>query len=76
MDIYCPICGEPWDMDELHDVPGVPFEAARRRFAAEGCRVFGTGHNSPADSDRAAKSAVLHDLLDDDVDAIASLMED
>ena len=19
-DIYCPVCGEPWDMDELHEV--------------------------------------------------------
>ncbi len=76
MDIYCPVCGEPWDLYALHDVPGVPFEAARRRFAAEGCRVFGTKHNSTIDSDRAAKSAVLHQLLGDDIDGIAALMED
>lgn len=50
--------------------------AARRRFAREGCRVFGTKHNSSADSDRAAKSAVLHQLLGDDVDGIAALVED
>ncbi len=76
MDIYCPVCGEPWDLYGLHDVPGVPFEAARRRFAAEGCQVFGTKHNSPIDSDRATKSAVLHQLLGDDIDGIAALMED
>jgi len=58
MDIHCPVCAEPWDMDELHDVPGLTFEAARRRFAKEGCRVFGSEHNSPGDADRAAKSAV------------------
>ncbi|MGZ3472791.1 MAG: hypothetical protein ACXVA6_22775 [Isosphaeraceae bacterium] len=76
MDIYCPVCGEPWDLDELHAVPGTAFEAARRRFAAEGCGVFGTRHNSAVDSDKAAKSAVLHELLGDDIDGIASLMED
>ena len=76
MDIFCPVCGEPWDLDELHDVPGIPFEAARRGFAAEGCGVFGTKHNSTIDSDRATKSAVLHELLGDDIDGIASLMED
>ena len=36
----------------------------------------GERHNSAVDSDRAAKSAVLHDLLGDDIDGIASLMED
>lgn len=76
MDIYCPVCGEPWNLDALHDVPGVAFESARRRFAREGCRVFGSTHNSAVDSDRAAKSAVLHQLLGDDIDGIAALMED
>jgi len=76
MDIYCPVCGEPWDLDELHGVPGITFEAARRRFAAEGCGLFDSQHNSAIDSDRAAKSALLHELLGDDIDGIASLMED
>lgn len=76
MDLYCPVCGEPWDIDALHDVPGVPFEVARRRFAREGCRLFGTSHNDIIDADRAAKSAVLHQLLGDDVDGIAAMMED
>jgi hypothetical protein len=76
MDIYCPVCGEPWDLDELHDVPGVSFEEARRRFAAEGCAVFGSTHNAVVDADTAAKSAILHELLGDDIDGIAALMED
>jgi hypothetical protein len=76
MDLYCPVCGEPWDLYELHGVPGVRFEEARRRFASEGCAVFGSTHNSAVDSDRAAKSAVLHQLLGDDIDGIAGLMED
>jgi len=76
MDIFCRVCGEPWDLDELHGVPEASFETARRRFSGEGCEVFSTRHNSVIDSDRAAKSAVLHELLGDDIDGIASLMED
>ncbi|MPZ50845.1 MAG: hypothetical protein GEU75_16360 [Dehalococcoidia bacterium] len=76
MDIYCPVCGEPWDHNELHDVEGVRFEEARRRFASEGCRVFGSTHNSTVDTDKATKSALLHELLGDDIDGIAALMED
>jgi hypothetical protein len=22
MDVYCPVCGEPWDHDTIHDVAG------------------------------------------------------
>ena len=76
MDIYCTVCGEPWDMDELHEVEGETFDSSRLRFAREGCGLFGASHNRPADTDTAEKSALLFDLLGDDVDAIASFMED
>lgn len=76
MDIYCPLCGEPWDMDELHEVEDTDFETARKRFRRDGCAVFGSTHNRPADTDTAEKSALLFDLLGDDIDGIASLMED
>ena len=76
MDIYCPLCGEPWDMDELHEVEDTDFDTARKRFRREGCAVFASSHNKPADSETAEKSAVLFDLLGDDIDGIASLMED
>ena len=76
MDIYCPRCGEPWDMDELHEVEDEDFETARRRFTREGCAVFGARHNRQPDRETAEKSALLFDLLGDDIDGIASLMED
>jgi len=76
MDLYCPICGEPWALDALHDVPDTDFDTARRRFRIEGCALFGSRHNRPIDGDTAAKSALLHDLLGDDLDGIASLMEE
>ena len=40
-DIYCPRCGEPWDMDELHEADGKDYDEARRAFIRDGCGVFG-----------------------------------
>ena len=51
MDIHCPICGEPWDTDELHDVVGVGYVEACRRFSIMGCGVFGVSHSVPVDKD-------------------------
>lgn len=76
MDISCPVCGEPWDMDTLHDVPGVSYETARVRFRSEGCSLFETAHNDPPNAAAAARSRVLHDLLGDDLDGIAAEMAD
>ncbi|MPZ50642.1 MAG: hypothetical protein GEU75_15320 [Dehalococcoidia bacterium] len=76
MDLYCTTCGEPWDLDTLHEVEGESFDSARNRFVIEGCRLFGASHNRPADTETAEKSAALFMLLGDDVDAVASFMED
>ncbi len=59
MDLYCPICGEPWALDALHDVPDAGFDVARRRFRTEGCALLGSPHNRPIDGATAAKSALL-----------------
>ena len=75
MDIYCTVCGEPWGVDELHDVPGVPYAKAARRFRKVGCAVFDTPH-SPSDDDRATLSAIAFDLMGDDIDGISSFMKD
>lgn len=54
MDIYCKRCGEPWDMDELHDEIDYRCDGAapsgeayqklyrevRSDFYARGCRAF------------------------------------
>ena len=79
MDIYCPICGEPWDMDCLHEVPGHDYAQAWTRFRIEGCPVFGTDHNMLTDAvslERASMQAALQSILGDDVDAIAAELED
>ena len=74
MDIYCPVCGEPWDSRELRGRKG-GYAAALRRFGSDGCASFGLPHDGPFD-DKATLSAIAFDLLGDDIDGIASLMED
>jgi len=87
MDIYCPICGEPYDMDEFHDVEGMTFTQATRNFDATGCAVLADGiRPSYCKADRgpqgvfglsaAEASGALFDLLGDDIDGIAAMMED
>jgi hypothetical protein len=61
---------------DKHEVEDTDFETARKRFRRDGCAVFGSSHNRPPDRDTAEKSALLFDLLGDDIDGIASLMED
>ena len=47
MDIHCPICGEPWDADELHDAP-MPYIEALREFRVSGCAALGSRHGDGA----------------------------
>lgn len=113
MDIYCKKCGEPWDMDTLHDEvgeriasgefsplppngeyrPGPEYTAYRQAydrlyqivradFYREGCRGLHafTGGNTSWCIDRqtnttAAMSAMI-DLMGDDLDGIASMMDE
>lgn len=78
MDIRCPICGEPWDMDELHDL--IPDECedyhkAVSLFQAKGCEAFGCSHGV-VDKGAASLSSMLFDVFGDDVDGIASELDD
>lgn len=76
MDITCPKCSEPCDMDELHEFD-MSFDAAKNLFFTQGCGVLFNGR--PCETVRslaADASAALFDLMPDDVDGIASMMED
>ena len=79
-DIYCTKCGEPWDMDELHELIAMgmakDYSAARRLFQQKGCEAFDSKHNEPENKNVANLSAMMFDLLGDDVDGIAVEMED
>jgi len=39
-DIYCRHCGEPWDMDELHDMDDHNYKDATNRFRNLGCNAW------------------------------------
>jgi len=73
-DMHCTKCGEPWDMDCLHepDEYGLTLEGWRivacgacEWHAERGFKLKGT----------AAAAAAMHDLLGDDIDGVASMME-
>lgn len=75
MDLYCPVCGEPWDMDELHDVEGKTFAQAQRAFRKNGCTVFGNAHNAAPDTKAASFARTMDMVLGDDIDGIAAMGE-
>ncbi len=88
MDIKCRHCGEPWDIAELHDMLSeareevLPFKKARELFYRYGCGAFQNQpaekcNNEPIESDATlAGIDALQDLLGDDVDGLASTLED
>lgn len=89
-DIYCPRCGEAFALDEFHEyvnepVPGgltrfESFKQVKDFFYARGCGVLLNGKPCKAGDEgsktRAAYSSALSELLGDDVDGIASELED
>lgn len=101
MDIRCPVCGEPWDMDCIHEeveyrYPDKPwynadgkynqqiydtyYKPTLREFGQKGCEAltaFGGTHNELSKDDNSAKlSSMLFDVLGDDIDGIASELDD
>lgn len=77
MDIICPRCGEPWDMDTLHEADGITFDRAREIFFTKGCGILFDGPQCPERDTLAAQaSGVLYELLGDDIDGIAAMLED
>lgn len=118
MDIYCPICSEPWDMDTLHDeiseriaegtLDPLPdhdgyrygseqyakyrevydgyYKQIRQEFYSKGCNAL-VAFMGRASADwcvrpdkpgmqRGDAMSALADLMGDDLDGIASMMED
>ena len=82
MDINCPRCAEPVEIDYLHDVADdddTTFAEVLRAFQSEGCSALHSVCNPRAtdrDRARASAAAMLYDLLGDDIDGAASMLED
>ena len=72
MDIYCAICGEPWDVYTLNE-----YEITMESFTQNGCKVFGVKCNEATiDRKRNSLYAEIYDILGDDVDGAASIIDD
>lgn len=80
MDIYCTRCGEPWDMDVIHDIAedhDIEYGQAHKLFLKNGClAVDETITCLKQNKQVSAMYAVLADLMGDDVDGIAATLED
>lgn len=85
MDVYCPKCSEPFDPDEFHGWEGRDYETNRRLFFSQGCEGMGmrcsdsppqTVAGEPDGFTKGEACAALAELLGDDVDGIASTMDD
>lgn len=78
MDLYCPKCSEPWDNDSIHqeveDRGGnATYHAVAAEFRARGCEALGASHGEGQANPYAS---ALYDLLGDDMDGAAAMMED
>ncbi len=75
MDIICPICGEPWEHDMLHE-SGLPYEEAWKWFRRVGCELFGARHGEEKDEGGALAARAAYGLMPDDPDGCAAFFED
>jgi hypothetical protein len=77
MDIYCPICGEPWDLDSLREEAEfrkTSVGRVYRDFRSRGC--FAMWGARCADTTASPLIKTVYDLLGDDLDGAAVELED
>lgn len=76
MDLYCSKCSEPVDNDYFHDRAdeiGSTYREVAADFRVRGCEALGWSHGEGAANPYAD---ALYDLLGDDMDGAAAMMED
>jgi len=89
MDIICPNCCEPWEIDTLHEYAqeaaemfpklGVTFETVRARFMSQGCGSAFDGWKvtcEPVTKGLGLSFYALGELFGDDVDGYAVFCDD
>ena len=82
VDIYCRTCGTPWDTYEVQTCLAEELETtpaqALQLFQRKGCEAF-PGAKCAEDAEpslRGEATAVLLDLMPDDADGVAAMLED
>jgi hypothetical protein len=89
MDLICPIDREPWDNDSLHEEVAAriaegkwdtTYRDVAAAFRSRGCKAletaFGPQVCEPDNSLTSAAASAMYDLLGDDMDGAASMMDD
>jgi hypothetical protein len=81
MDIYCPVCAEPIDNDELHAVAEEQertYTEVAADFRKRGCRALSENAKwcVPTDPEQRAAIAIVYELSGDDMDGAASDFDD
>lgn len=80
MDVYCSKCREPFEVDYFHDVAkdqGRTFDEVYADFRKRGCLAVDGVHSDYGYDD--GKSMIISEVMDlmgDDVDGAASMLED
>jgi len=75
MDLYCTTCGEPHEIDCLHDPDEYGLTVEDSRIVKCSCCERHRKRGFPLKREAAMASA-MHDIMGDDIDGIASMMED
>lgn len=80
MDIMCPNCGEPWEFETLHDYAeenGSTYAKVAKVFRTKGCgEAFSAWRITCIKDENAESRFVLAEVLGDDMDGYASMMQD
>lgn len=87
MDVYCPKCGEPMDTEVFHEEAAervaigekATYASVSAEFRSKGCtalREFGARCNPNVNATMASAAEVAFDVLGDDMDGAASMLED
>jgi len=89
VDVYCLKCAEPWDTYCFHDeaaareaegLAGATYAEVSADFRRRGCVALDIGHGATEcvanDSLTAQAAGICYDLMGDDMDGCASMMED
>jgi hypothetical protein len=74
MDTYCTKCGEPWDVDCIHDPDEYGLTLAGARIVECGACKWHAARGYPM-RDHAALTAAMHDVMGDDIDGVAAMLD-
>lgn len=74
-DVHCTKCGEPWDMDCLHEPEEYGLTLRGRMIVACSACAWHASQGFPM-LDAAALTGALHDVMGDDVDGVAAMLQD